>query len=83
MISNHKSILIEHDDVQIGENLYHNIQMRDFLESLADRVSPKPASLQTYRRYTEGRMLSDSTAPLFDEVQNFDGSFIAGIFFAD
>jgi len=56
----HKLLVIEPDCVRFGNNYYPNVQMRDVLEAIAERAPSKPASIQTYRRYTEGLTLDDS-----------------------
>ncbi len=54
-----KLLIIEPDCVRFGGNYYPNVQIKDVLEAIADRAQAKPASMQTYRRYTEGKSLED------------------------
>lgn len=50
-----KLLLIEPDGVRFGPNYYPNVQMKDVLSAIADRATSRPGSMQTYRRYTEGK----------------------------
>lgn len=63
LVSPGKRIIMGPDYVISGSSYYSNVQLQDLLEALTDRVPSRPASIQTYRRYTEGKLLNDSSNP--------------------
>lgn len=66
-----KSLVLGPDYVQFGDNYYPNVQLQDVLEAITDRVPARPASLQTYRRYSDGKTNLNSAA---EEDSAFNGS---------
>lgn len=53
-LSKDKRIVIGSDYVIVGRTRYSNVDIKDVLASLAERVTSKPATLAAFRRYAAG-----------------------------